>query len=69
MGESVNNNDEWLTVREARKLSGYNDEYITRLIRQGEITGKKISIIWLVKRESLLAYMASKGHSLKIEEV
>ena len=38
-------NSEWITVGEARKLSGYNDEYITRLFRQGDIRGKKISII------------------------
>jgi excisionase family DNA binding protein len=62
-------NNEWITVRDARKLTGYNDEYITRLIRQGQITGKKISNIWLVERESLLEYMESKGHSSKVNEV
>jgi len=49
--------DEWLTVSDAAKLSGYNPEYITRLIRQGEISGRKVSIVWLVDRESLLAYV------------
>ena len=49
--------DEWLTVSDAAKLSGYNPEYITRLIRQGEIKGRKVSIVWLVDRKSLLAYV------------
>ncbi len=51
-------NGEWLTVQEAAKLSGYNPEYITRLIRQGEIKARKFSIVWMVSRESLLAYVA-----------
>jgi excisionase family DNA binding protein len=50
-------NGEWLTVRDAAKLSGYNPEHIRRLIREGEIEGRKVSIVWLVNRESLLAYV------------
>jgi len=30
-------NDEWITVRDACKLTGYNDEHITWLVRQGKI--------------------------------
>jgi len=47
---------DWLTVQEAAKLSGYNPEHITRLIRQGQIEARKFSIVWQVNRESLLAY-------------
>ena len=47
---------EWLTVQEAAKLSGYNPEHITRLIRQNKIEAHKFSIVWQVNRESLLAY-------------
>ena len=50
-------NNDWLTVREAVKLSGYNAEYITRLIREGKIKALKFSIVWQVNRESLLAYL------------
>ncbi len=58
-------NDEWLTVREASELSGYNEEHITRLLRQGKLAGKKISVVWLINRESLLEYIASGKHSHK----
>ena len=51
-------NGDWLTVNEAAKLSGYDPEYITRLIRQGEIKARKFSIVWQVNKESLSAYMA-----------
>jgi excisionase family DNA binding protein len=49
---------DWLTVQEAAKLSGYNPEYITRLIRQKQIEARKFSIVWQVNKESLLAYLA-----------
>jgi excisionase family DNA binding protein len=51
-------NGDWLTVNEAAKLSGYNPEHVTRLIRQGKITARKFSIVWQVNKESLLAYVA-----------
>jgi excisionase family DNA binding protein len=50
-------NGEWLDVNEAAELSGYHPEYIRRLIRDGEIEAKKFSIVWQVKRISLLDYL------------
>ena len=55
--DSPKNGNTWLTVNEATKLSGYNPEYITRLIRQGKITARKFSIVWQVNKDSLLEYM------------
>jgi len=49
--------DDWITVNEAAKISGYNEEHITRLIREGKITAKKFSIVWQVNRKSLEAYI------------
>lgn len=49
-------NSEWLSVSEAAELSGYHPEYIRRLIRDGEIEAKKFSIVWQVKRQSLLDF-------------
>ena len=54
----VTNNDEWLTISEAAKLSGYHPETLRELVRDGKIKGRKVSIVWLVDRESLLAYLA-----------
>ncbi|GAB4540869.1 MAG: hypothetical protein Fur002_08320 [Anaerolineales bacterium] len=50
-------NSDWLTVRDAAKISGYNAEHITRLIREGKVKARKVSIVWLVDRKSLLAYL------------
>jgi excisionase family DNA binding protein len=52
------NAGEWLTVSEAAKLSGYHPETLRELMRDGKIHARKVSIVWLVDRESLLAYMA-----------
>ncbi len=52
--------DEWLTVNEAAKLSGYHPEHIRRLVRQGAVKAKKFSIVWMVSRDSLLTYMKSQ---------
>lgn len=53
----------WLTVNEAAKLSGYHPEYIRRLVRNGEIIAKKFSIVWMVYRKSLLAYLEKASNS------
>lgn len=50
-------NGEWLTVKEAAKLSGYNADHLRELIRDGKIQARKFSIVWQVNKESLLAYM------------
>lgn len=49
--------DEWLSVTDAAKLSGYHPEYIRRLIRDGEIEARKFSIVWQIRRDSLEAYV------------
>ena len=53
----MTNNSEWITVSEAAQLTGYNEEHITRLCRQGKIKARKYSIVWQVNRNSLLGYM------------
>ena len=52
------NNSEWITVSQAAQLTGYNEEHITRLCRQGKIKARKYSIVWQVDRDSLSGYIA-----------
>ncbi len=59
----MNNESEWLTVNEAAKISGYHPEYIRELIRDNKITAKKFSIVWMVNRESILAYLEKARNS------
>ena len=51
----------WITVSDATKLTNYHPETIRELVRDGKIEGRKISIVWQVNRESLLAYVENVG--------
>ena len=47
--------DEWLTVQDAAKLSGYHAEYLRLLIRDGKLNAHKFGPIWTISKFSLLA--------------
>jgi excisionase family DNA binding protein len=47
-----------LTVEEAEQVSGYCQEWIRRLIREGELTAQKIGRMWFLDKKSLEDYMA-----------
>ncbi len=49
--------DDWITTRDAVKLSGYTALHIRRLIRSGEVKGHKFLIVWQVSRQSLEEYL------------
>ena len=51
---------EWAScsVKEASEKSGYNEEYLRRLIRQGRIEAVKIGPAYLIRVESLEEYVA-----------
>lgn len=50
-------NDEWLTVQEAAKLSGYHAEHLRLLVRQGKLSAHKFGPLWAISKFSLLAYL------------
>jgi hypothetical protein len=49
--------DEWLTVKEAVKISGYQPAHIRLLIRRNEVNGMKWGRDWMVNQESLIQYL------------
>lgn len=57
------NGDEWITTQQAADLSGYHVNYLRKLIRAGAIKARKVSIVWLIERQSLLDYMALAAES------
>lgn len=62
MNDSIRG-DDWITTQEAAELSGYHVNYLRKLIRRGDLRGRKISILWFVHRQSLLDYMAQAENS------
>lgn len=51
--------NEYMSVKDAAKFSGYNDQYLRRLLVDGTIQGSKIGQVWLVNLKSLKAYLQS----------
>jgi len=54
---TISDSDEWLTVQEAAKISGYHAEYLRLLVREGKLTAKKFGPLWAISKFSLLAYL------------
>ena len=52
--------EDWLTTYEAVRISGYELDYIRKLIRAKKIAGHKWGQSWQVSRISLLAFLKSK---------
>lgn len=55
--EMSKNGEEWLTVQEAAKLTGYHAEYLRLLIREGKIAARKFGPVWAINKSSLLTYL------------
>lgn len=54
---------EWITTSEAVALSGYNAEYIRRLVRRKLIKAQKFGTTWQIDKSSLLTYLQQTEHS------
>ena len=46
-----------LTVKEASEMTGYNIEYLRRLIRKGEIDAYKVGTVYVIYADSLDRYV------------
>jgi len=49
---------EYLTVRSAAEISGYNQQYIRRLLRKGVFRTIKIGQFWLIDHSVFVNYMS-----------
>jgi hypothetical protein len=54
---------DWISVDEADDVSGYNTEYLRRLVRSKQIKAEKKGRDWWVDHASLLAYIQSASTS------
>src|SRR5680860_507980 len=52
---------DFLTLKEASKHTGYNQDYLGQLVRTGKIDGHKVGKSWVVEKPSLVDYLASTG--------
>jgi DNA (cytosine-5)-methyltransferase 1 len=56
--------ENYLSVKAAAEYSGYSQQYLRRLLRQGKLAGLKLGQVWLIKMESFSRYLdkAEKSH-------
>jgi len=48
---------DYITVKIASKWSGYSDQYIRRLLRNGYLKTKRIGQIWLIEKTGFEKYL------------
>ncbi len=49
--------NELITTAEAADISGYHQEYVRSLLKEGRIEGKKFGTVWQVSKTSLTSYL------------
>ena len=52
--------EDWLTTYEAVRLSGYELDYIRKLVRAQKIIGRKWGQSWQVSRKSLREFLKKR---------
>ena len=49
--------EKYISVQAAAELTGYNIQYLRRLLRSGKLEGIKIGQLWLIEMHSLETYL------------
>jgi hypothetical protein len=55
--------DEFITVKYASEFSGYNQQYLRRLLRNGVFRTRKIGQIWLIDQRDFNDYLQGANQS------
>jgi excisionase family DNA binding protein len=53
--------DKHISVQAASEVTGYNIQYMRRMLRSGALRGIKIGQIWLIEVDALKAYLKRVG--------
>jgi excisionase family DNA binding protein len=56
----------YISVQAATEISGYNAQYLRRLLRAGKLEGVKVGQVWLVNLDSLQEYF---GRALSSDDL
>lgn len=62
LGRSAMRDDEYATTHEAAEKLGYRVQHVRRLLHGGKLKGQKVGRDWVVVRESVDRYLASKDN-------
>jgi excisionase family DNA binding protein len=56
------NTTDWITTKEAAKLTGYKVKYLRQLISQGRLEAQKLGRDWFLNKAKLLSYADEMKH-------
>lgn len=60
---------QYLSVKETSEILNCSEQYVRQLLRQGEISGERISSRWIVASESVQDYsVQERGESLAVPD-
>jgi len=48
---------EYISVRTAAEISGYNQQYLRRLLRGNILKSKRLGQLWLIERNGFVEYL------------
>ena len=48
---------EYITVRTAANISGYNQQYLRRLLRENILQSKRMGQLWVIDQDDFLKYL------------
>jgi len=54
---------EFITVKYASEFSGYNQQYLRRLLREGVFRTRKIGQVWLINQKDFVNYLYDAAQS------
>ena len=54
---------EYLTVKSAAEFSGYNQQYLRRLLRNRVLKTRKIGQVWLIDKKGFIKYLRDARNS------
>jgi excisionase family DNA binding protein len=52
-----------LSVKDAAFHSGYNVQYLRRLLREGRLFGMKLGQTWLIDKQTFETYLENSRHT------
>jgi len=57
---------DYITVRTAADISGYNQQYLRRLLRENTFRSRRLGQLWLIDRYSFFEYLTlARGSEYK----
>lgn len=56
--------EKYITVQAAAEATGYNLQYLRRLLRAGKLAGIKIGQVWLISLASLAIYLQQAEYAV-----